>query len=181
MRYLKMALIGLAGLSLLATCMGLLMPSSVKISRGVILEADSLSVAKMLMDRTSWKEWMPWMKDDLGVLVTFSGEQGIAGSSVRWRSLQKKNNGAIVYLGRGEGENLFRYQFEGMNSADGGFRIRSLGKDQTELQWFMEYPLRWYPWERFYGIFIDPMIGGVLEKGLQQLIQHLQKGRSSGV
>ena len=58
-----------------------------------------------------------------------------------------------------------------MNKADGGFRIRSTGAkgEVTEVLWYMEYKLKWYPWERFYGIFVDHIIGPAFEKGLEQL------------
>jgi len=33
----------------------------------------------------------------------------------------------------------------------------------------MEYKLKWYPWERFYGIFMDHIIGPAFDKGLEEL------------
>jgi hypothetical protein len=38
----------------------------------------------------------------------------------------------------------------------------------------VEYPLKWYPWERFEGIFMDAMIGQSLEQSLKLLEEKLR-------
>lgn len=171
MRYVKMLLTGLLGLALLATLIGLLMPSSVKVSRGVIIDADSVSVEAILMDQDHWKEWLPWTNQSQGILIQEKGERGKKGYEYRWESLDGKNTGLLTYQGKEPGLLLFSYEFKEMNKSQGGFRIRKIAEGRTEVQWFMEYPLKWYPWERFYGIFIDGMIGSVMETGLQELIK----------
>ena len=171
MRYVKILLTGLAGLALLAVVMGLLMPSSVKITRGIIVDADSAKVDQSLMQMNEWSKWMPWIDTASGILIQQQGSLGVAGSALRWKSLDGKREGAITFKGRQPGSLLLAYDFTGMNKAEGGFRIRKISEGRTEVQWFMEYPLKWYPWERFYGIFLDSMIGAVLENGLQNLIR----------
>jgi hypothetical protein len=171
MRYIKMMLTGLLGLAILATVIGLLMPSSVKISRGVILETDSAQVEQLLLDADRWNEWMPWVYQSEGLLVQKKGVNRESGFEFNWQALDGKNTGRITYIGRTPGILSFKYEFKDMNKAEGGFRIRKIAEGRTELQWFLEYPLRWYPWERFYGIFVDSMIGSVLETGLQNFLK----------
>jgi hypothetical protein len=177
MRHLKILLTGLAGLALLAVVMGLLMPSSVKITRGVIVDADSAKVDRYLLEMNEWSKWMPWIDTASGVLIQQQGSSGGPGSALKWKSLDGKREGAITFKGRKPGNLLLAYDFTGMNKAEGGFRIRKISEGRTEVQWFMEYPLKWYPWERFYGIFIDSMIGAVLENGLQNLIRLMGESR----
>jgi hypothetical protein len=171
MRYVKMILTGLVGLSLLAMIFALLMPSSVKISRGVIIDADSAAVEQVLLDADKWNEWVPWLHKKTGLLVQQKGEHGKEGFEMRWQSIEGENSGRITYIGKQPGTLLFSYEFNDMNRSEGGFRIRKIAEGRTEVQWFMEYPLKWYPWERFYGIFVDGMIGSVFEIGLQELIK----------
>jgi hypothetical protein len=173
MRYIKMFLTGLTGLSLLATLMGLMMPSSVKITRGVIVNADSTSVDHILLNIDHWNQWMPWIEPSGDLIVQQLGERGQAGSALKWKSLDGQREGVIAFKGREPGTLLLSYDFKGMNKSEGGFRIRNLSEGRTELQWYMEYPLKWYPWERFYGIFLDSMIGSVLESGLQKLVKYI--------
>ncbi len=172
-----MLLTGLVGLALLATVMGLLMPSTVKITRGIIVDADSAKVDLVLRQMDGWSKWMPWIDTTSGVLIQQQGRSGIAGSVLKWKSLDGKRVGSITYKSRQPGNLLLGYEFTGMNKAEGGFRIRKISEGRTEVQWFMEYPLKWYPWERFYGIFIDSMIGSVFENGLQNLIRFIGDAR----
>jgi len=169
MRNVKMMLTGIAGLMLIATIIGLLMPSSVKISRGVILQADSSRVDQLLSDVHAWKTWLPWIQrsDEHKQQVKDSVFQ--TDSSLLWISANRKNEVFLKVTGRQPGSILLEHAFKGMNIAQGGFRISAVGKGQTELQWFMEYPLRWYPWERFYGIFLDRMFGSMFEEGFRRL------------
>ncbi|HMO33190.1 MAG TPA: SRPBCC family protein [Lacibacter sp.] len=175
MRLIKLALTGLIGLAVLLTIMGLLIPSSVKITRGVLVSADSARAFTYLSNTHLWREWMPWMESDSGVVVQVSPEPSQVGSYLKWVSLDRSRKGTLTLTGFKPGTIEVLHQFSGMNDAPGGFRIRRMpGSDQTELQWFIEYPLRWYPWERFYGIFLDHLFGPVLEQGLQRLQQQLE-------
>jgi hypothetical protein len=56
-----------------------------------------------------------------------------------------------------------------MNTAEGTLQVRKGSDGSTEVIWLLEYPLRWYPWERFEGIFMDAMLGALLEQSLNRL------------
>jgi hypothetical protein len=171
MRLIKMGLVGITGLIVLLTIMGLVIPSSVKITRGVVIQADSARVVSYLADASKWKQWMPWLQSDSGVLIQQSPTTTGAGAFVRWKSMDGRQQGTLTLTAIKEGEYGILHEFKGMNPAQGGFRIRSIqgAAHQTEVQWFLEYRLKWYPWERFSGIFMDHMIGPVLDQALQQL------------
>ena len=166
-----MAFFGIGGIVILLTIMGLIIPSSVKISRGIVIQADSALVYEYLVQPAQWKQWMPWLQNGEGLLVQESAITSGPGASVRWKSLDGKNAGTLMLTTIKPGELGLLHEFKNMNPANGGFRIRRVANSnrQTEVQWFLEYRLKWYPWERFSGIFMDHMIGPVLEQALQQL------------
>jgi hypothetical protein len=169
MRYIKLLLSGFLGLLIITTIIGLFMPASVKVTRGVILKADSAKVDLFLSDLLGWDTWMPWKSNAQGLKTTARVVAAKQGSYVEWRLNDGNSIARIHYLGRQPGIIQLHHVFKEMNPSDGGFRLRSLDDGTTEVQWFLEYPLKWYPWERFYGIFMDAMIGSVLEKGLQNM------------
>jgi hypothetical protein len=37
------------------------------------------------------------------------------------------------------------------------------------VQWYMDFRLRWYPWEKFSGLLFEKRYGPVMEKGLENL------------
>ena len=172
MQKIKLLLIGFLGLMILFTVIGLVTPSTVKISRGVIVDADSAKVIAMISDVHTWPEWMVWLSSEQGSLVKFKTDG--KGSSVKWHTLEQKSSGEILLLNFNEDIIHLQHQFPGMNSADGGIRVRSVNPSQTEILWMIEYPLKWYPWERFEGIFMDAMIGQSLEQSLKLLEEKLK-------
>jgi ribosome-associated toxin RatA of RatAB toxin-antitoxin module len=177
MRLIKMFLFVILGLMVVLTIIGLLIPSSVKISRGVMIDADSVTVYNMINDVNTWKNWYPWITTDSGVLVQISPQTTGRGSFFKWTSFNKKSAGTITVTMVKPQLIGLHYDIKELNPADGGFRIMTVNTDnkQTQVQWFMEYKLKWYPWERFYGIFIDYMIGPVFDQGLQNLKTLVEK------
>ena len=169
---IKLLLVGIGGLFLLFTVIGLIIPSSVKISRGVIIGADSVEVMQAVMNVKTWPEWMSWMQSESGALIQFTEQN--SQTAVEWRSVENKEKGRISLTDVNSDLIEMLHEFPGMNAAKGGIRIRSAGQHQTEVLWMMEYPLRWYPWERFEGIFMDSMIGAALEKALNELSEYMQ-------
>lgn len=171
MRLVKMFSFVLLGLFAVVTIIGLLIPSSVKISRGVIINADSATLFRALSDVKQWNQWLPWITTDSGAIVQLSPVTNQPGSFFRWKGVRYKSAGTISIKEIKNDEILLLHELQGMNKADGGFRIRSTGAkgEVTEVLWYMEYKLKWYPWERFYGIFVDHIIGPAFEKGLEQL------------
>jgi uncharacterized membrane protein len=176
MQKIKLIVIGVVGLLVLFTIIGLLIPSSVKISRGVMIDADSATVAQIVQDVHSWPEWMTWLRAQEGSLVSFAEEEGM--SSVQWRSLNKKTKGSITIIGIKGDLIQLRHAFPGMNISQGALRIRKVSAQQTEVLWMMDYPLKWYPWERFEGIFMDAMLGRVIEEALDTLKRRIGEIRN---
>jgi hypothetical protein len=172
LRNVKLVLVGLAGLFVIFTLIGLLMPSSVKISRGVIVDVQSTYVNNVIGDIKTWSEWMVWMRAEEGSLVTSILEPDI--TAVRWRSVNKKEAGQITLLSSRDQLISLRHNFPALNPSDGAIRIRQINANQTEVLWMLEYPLKWYPWERFEGIFMDAIIGRSLEASLQLLSDKLR-------
>lgn len=180
MRFIKMFLFVVTGLAIMLTIIGLIIPSNVKISRGIIVQAHSIKVYQQLSNVKDWGKWMPWVTANEGALVQTSPLTNQPGSFFKWKGLNHNNSGTITLLSRSPNLITTKYELNGMNNSEGGFRIRSLPNNlsQCEVQWFMEYKLKWYPWERFYGIFIDHIIGPSFDKGLQELKNYLESGKA---
>lgn len=176
MRLLIMFLFVLIGLFGVITIIGLFIPSSVKVSRGIIIDADSTKVFEQLSDVKNWAQWMPWITADGGALVQLSPATNQSGSYFKWKGLQLKGSGTITLTNISQQLIKLKYELKDMNDSEGGFRITPLAtnKKQTEVQWFMEYPLKWYPWERFYGIFFNSIMEPAFDKGLESFRSYVE-------
>lgn len=177
MRLIKMFLFVLIGLFAVITIIGLFIPSSVKISRGMIVTADSSKVYKELSDVTNWNKWLPWITADSGAVFQLSAVTDQPGSYFRWKGMKLNSAGTITIQSIKPNEILLLHELKDMNNAEGGFRIRSTGANNnvTEVLWYMEYKLKWYPWERFFGIFTDRIIGSAFDKGLEQFKNYIEQ------
>ena len=177
MRLIKMFLFVLIGLFAVITIIGLFIPSSVKISRGIIVSVDSSKVYNELSDVKNWNKWLPWITADSGAVVQLSAVTDKPGAYFRWKGVKLNSAGTITIQTMNPGEILLLHELKDMNKADGGFRIRSTGANNnvTEVLWYMEYKLKWYPWERFFGIFTDRIIGSAFDKGLEQFKNYIEQ------
>ncbi|HEU4861369.1 MAG TPA: hypothetical protein VFT15_16100, partial [Chitinophagaceae bacterium] len=57
--------------------------------------------------------------------------------------------------------------------------IRHHEGDSSTLQWYMDFKLRWYPWEKFKSLFFENIYGFQMERGLENLKQLSEGNRSS--
>ena len=174
-----MFLFVLVGLFAVITIIGLLIPSSVKISRGVIVNTDSSNVYKELSDVKNWNQWLPWITADSGAVVQTSAFTNASGAYFKWKGVKLNSEGKLTVQSVKPDEILLLHEIKDMNTSEGGFRIRSISNNTTEVLWYMEYKLKWYPWERFFGIFVDKMIGSAFEQGLEQFRSYTEQKYSS--
>ena len=170
-----MFLFVLVGMFAVITIIGLFMPSSVKVSRGVIVNTDSSNVYKELSDVKNWNQWLPWITADSGAVVQTSAVTNAPGAYFKWKGMKLNSAGILTVQSIQPDEILVLHEMKDMNTSKGGFRIRSVGTNTTELLWYLEYELKWYPWERFYGIFLDKIIGSAFEKGLEQFRNYAEQ------
>lgn len=60
--------------------------------------------------------------------------------------------------------------------AELGWNLFDSGIPQTTtVQWYMDFHLRWYPWEKFSSLLLEKRYGPVMEKGLDNLKKLLEK------
>jgi hypothetical protein len=46
---------------------------------------------------------------------------------------------------------------------------------QSVVQWYMDFKLNWYPWEKFSSLLFETNYGANMEKGLQQMKKLLEQ------
>ena len=51
----------------------------------------------------------------------------------------------------------------------GWFVVPNFNPSQVTVQWWMDFKLRWYPWEKFASLLFDKQYGTRLEIGLRRL------------
>ena len=166
-RLFKGFFIVLAGLFFFITLLSLFIPSKVMITRAVVINANAGKVFNQISDLQKWKHWHPVFINDSAIIKFDTDATGIS-NTCEWESTGKKNSIHIT----GKKDNaltatLFR---EGENDVLNTMRVLPLAdSNQVQAEWNVLVKLKWYPWEKFYGIFIEKITGQGYEDALNSL------------
>lgn len=172
MRLLKGFIVVLAGLFIFVTLLSLFIPSKLMVTRAVVINADAGKVFNEISDLQNWKHWQPvFMKDSAGIHF-----QPVANGAVNycdWESNGKKN---IVEITNKSANSIsVSLKRTGENEVLNTISVLPLSdNNQVQAEWNVLIKLKWYPWEKFYGIFIEKISGQGYEDALNSLKSYVE-------
>ncbi|MBA2330875.1 MAG: hypothetical protein H0V91_14800 [Flavisolibacter sp.] len=151
MRLLRFIIISILLLFTLITLFGLLIPSTVRISKAIDIDAETNEIFSLIRDTAQWKHWHPaFQKTEThsalqeGLIIN----EVVATDSLVQMELSKQEKNKLL----------------------NGWQIHTHPNSEVKtLQWYMDFHLRWYPWERFGSLFYENTYGIMMEQGLQNI------------
>jgi hypothetical protein len=172
MRLFKGFFIVLAGLFIFITILSLFIPSKLMVTRAVVINAGADKVFKEVSNLQNWKHWQPVFIIDSAKInfnVTYIGNS----DSCWWDSKGKKNTMQLTNIkDRAVTAVLSR---EGENDVLNTIRVLPLSDSgRVQAEWSVLVRLKWYPWEKFYGIFIEKISGQGYEDALSSLKAYVE-------
>jgi hypothetical protein len=139
MRIIKLSIISVVVIFIILLLISLMIPSTVRTSRAINIEAPENIIYPLLADTANWSKW-----NDL------------------------KNDRIQIKPARSD-SNLIKSDWSyGNRTIHSFYRIERLG-DVTVVQWYFEFPLKWYPWEKFASITFEKQFGPPMETSLINL------------
>ncbi len=171
MRLLKPFLITLFGLALVLLGVSALLPSRVMTTRWVMVHADRDSVVHAVHDVSSWPSWNMLMersapvpvKPDYatGDTITWTPGGGMPGKMAieEWND---KGFSSSLVIG-------------GQRAQRSGFSVEKRQADSVQVVWFLIEDLKWYPWEKVYGMMASDLKGPLMQKSLDRLKVRLEQ------
>lgn len=162
MRLIKLALLSFVFFFLLITGISLFFPSHIRISKAIDIAHSADSVQKEISDPARWKNWYPGA-DTLSLFEEQGQVKGIRmpGNQVL---LVRTVTDSSITAGHGP---------SGSDRASMGWNLMPAGKNGVTVQWYMDFRLRWYPWEKFSGLLLEKRYGPLMEQGLARLKKQL--------
>jgi len=159
-----------AGIIALLIIIAYLLPKTYKVERSITMKANPELIYSLTSDFTKWHLWVKWTKElDSTAVFELAGEPATVGASWKWTG-KILGNGEMVLAEVIPGQ-LVKYDL----AFDGG-KYKSVGKivienqgDSTKVSWFDEGNLGYNPINRYFGLFMDRMMGPDFEKGLAKL------------
>ena len=171
LRLFKMFVFGATGLFIVITLFSLLIPSRVRVSRiTVINDVTPGRVYNEVSNFGRWKNWHPVFKSD-STTIAFTD------SSKRSCDVSYNNSVAHLSITFLEATSIkFDLFSNSQNDIHNEITLTNLtGSHSVQVEWLASIKLRWYPWEKFYGIFIDKLSGPGYEAALNGLKSFLEK------
>ena len=170
MRFIKPAILSLVILFLLVTGISLLIPSHVRISKAINMKTMPDSVWKEVDDLHRWERWNPFFSElsskKISWLDTIPG---------KWNSIKVENT-TIAWKEKNQEEHIAELLSNNRQPMVIGWKcIPHLHTDSLTLQWYIDFRLRWYPWEKFASLLFEKSYGTKMEQGLANLKTLLEK------
>jgi hypothetical protein len=169
MRVIKLAVLSFFFLFLLVTLISLFIPSHLRISKAINVIATDEQVLFYTGNLPEWKRWHPALKNIPGNEISFKEDSSlfVKGSSIR--VVEKRPDEIITDI-----------IAEGGRPVISGMKlIHHDQSDSLTIQWYLDFSLRWYPWEKFKSLFYENVYGVQMEQGLANLKELLEGNHSS--
>lgn len=167
MKALKTIGIGLLGVILLLLVVAFFLPSKAHIERSIEIKGNPANAFNLINQTKDWKQWSPWHKLDPNATWTFSEQTEGTGAWYTWKSeVRNVGSGKLTITNSKPYEIIgTELQFEKMTPAHSDFIITPTA-DGYKLTWTMDSDMGINPISRWFGVFMDQMIGPDYEKGL---------------
>lgn len=170
LRLLKAFIVGFVCLFFVITLFSLVIPSTVKVSRiTVINNVTPAEVYEQIAYLQNWKNWHPVFKSD-SATVTFADSAH--------KTCDVVYNGTTTHLSLTFLDTVlikFDLLTKKQNDTKVEMHLTNLqGQQSVQVEWRASTKLRWYPWDKFYGIFLDKLSGPGYEAALSGLKDFLE-------
>ena len=170
MKLLKKLLFGLLIFVALFLLAGFVLPATYRIEHSLVINAPAVKVFGIVADLKTWEDWTAWnLKMDPTMKRTFAGPTNGLVSGMSWEG-SKVGQGEMK-LAKIAAPKLLSYDLafdHGKYTSVGEFQFEPAGTG-TKVTWSDAGSLGDNPINRWFGLFMDKVIGPDFEKGLAGL------------
>jgi hypothetical protein len=165
-RFYKPVLIGIAGLITVMLGLSVILPNQVMTSKWVRVSQDKDSVIRVVKDLHTWDQW--------NSLLTGAQVVDVKDSLLNWTSPNGHMNSIRIegVEDNGVSTSISLNRSTYFNS---GFSIEKRSSDSVQVVWYIIEDLKWYPWEKFYGMMAADMKGPLMQESLDRLKSYLDQ------
>ncbi len=164
MRVFKLVFISAVALFAVLLLISLLLPSHVRISRATDIGVPAEKLRPLVTDIKRWEVWNEYIK--------------AYHNRIAETDMLKADEIAIFITGNKKNLVTANWQPPSGNRFGSGFAIiDNAGKNSCTVQWYFDFNIKWYPWQKFQSIVYDQQLGPVMEKSLANLKRIAENSR----
>jgi hypothetical protein len=151
-RVLKLGIISFIVMFLILTGISLFIPSHIHMSKVINVRADRDSIFNLLKNKEQWPRWHP------AFMPSGDPEQ---------KMLQKTS---FTIISQTDSTLHMRLQQKDRKPLNTGWQLHNYSAfDSATLEWYTDFYLPWYPWQKFGSLFYESTYGAMMEKGLSNI------------
>jgi hypothetical protein len=169
MKILLKILGGLAALLLVLVVVAFLLPREYRIERTTVIKAKPEAVFAQFGDLRAWKNWGAWQERDPGMKITYSEKTTGVGAWSAWESKSEGNGKMTITTYEPAKSAAYSLEFPDMGMSSKGSMILQPAEGGVKVVWVDAGDLGMNPMNRWFGLFLDGMIGPDFEKGLANM------------
>lgn len=169
MKLLLRLLAGLAVLVLLLVLVAFVLPARYRVERSIVINAPAAAVFPRVADLREWRSWTVWHERDPEIRNTYSPQQLVVGAWSEWSSKKEGNGKATLTALEPDRRAVYRLEFPDFGSVSTGTFVLAAEGNATRVTWSDEGELGYNPMNRWFGVFLDRLLGGDFEAGLAKL------------
>jgi hypothetical protein len=174
MKTLLRILGGLAVLVLLLVLVAFALPRRYRVERSLVMNAKPEAVLAQVADLSAWKNWGAWQERDPHMKLSYSTPATGVGAWSAWES-KTEGNGRMTITEQSAARITYRLEFPDYGMQSTGTMELQPQAGGTRVVWADAGDLGMNPMNRWFGLFLDRMIGPDFERGLANMKKLAEK------
>jgi hypothetical protein len=161
---------GLVAVWLILMLVGLVLPGHYRVVRTTVIAAKPSAVYPHVADLKAWRDWGVWFVRDPQMQISYSPATTEVGAWSQWKSKSQGDGKMTITVSRAPADFEYRMDFLDMNmAARGTMELTPAGPDGTQVAMTMAGDLGHSPVNRWFGLFMDKLVGPDFVAGLANL------------
>jgi len=166
MRIFRFIIISLIVIFFITTIISLFIPSHVRIYKAIQINSSKDSVMNQVSNVSNWKNWYPGAD-----ALKFYYESDVIKGFV----LDEHKKRYLVIRQKKDDEVTAEYILPSKKIQTGWLIAADPQENSVTIQWYMDFHLQWYPWEKFSSFLFERIYHPQLQQGLDNLKKFLEK------
>jgi len=170
MNFARRLLLSIAVLIMLVGFVGAFLPTSAHVERSIVIDSAPEKIWPHISNFKSWESWSPWYTKDPEAKFTYSGEPGAVGHRAEWESENSEvGSGSQEVVEISDQKSMTTaLDFGEQGMAKAKFELVPEGNG-TKVTWSLDSDFSDNFVGRYFGLFLDKMVGADYETGLTNL------------
>jgi hypothetical protein len=165
---------GLAALILALVLVAFFFPREYRIERSIVTKVKPEVVMAQVGDLKAWKNWGAWQERDPAMKMSYAPVTTGVGAWSAWESA-KEGNGKMTITAQTPTKVAYLLEFPDMGAKSNGSVELFAEAGGTRVVWVDAGDLGNNPVNRWFGLFLEKIIGPDFERGLANMKKRVEK------